>query len=115
MSLLKVRNAASFTNYIDPNANCSVIISELQNRDGIVYTFPNVTATITANNVEQTLINRTITGNTNFIDASALQTTGAAVNVSNATPPLECSFLKALTPTEPEWLTLDPCGVAGLA
>ena len=107
MSFLKVRDVASFTNCLDANAYCEVILTQLDNRDGIIYTFPNISATITANSIEQSLTNKTIAGNTNIVHATHLQTTGDAVNVSNASPPVECSFLKATSATNAEWVTLD--------
>jgi hypothetical protein len=61
------------------------------------------TTTLVGQNTPDTLINKTIIGSTNLVDASALQTTGASVNVSLATPPTTGSILTATSASTATW------------
>jgi hypothetical protein len=69
------------------------IISSIANTGTI--TLPTDTTTLVGQNTTDTLTNKTITGAMNMVDASALQTTSSAVNVSLAAPPTTGKVLTA--------------------
>jgi hypothetical protein len=77
------------------------IISLIANTGTI--TLPTDTTTLVRQNTTDTLTNKTITGATNLVDASALQTTGTAVNVSQAAPPTMGKVLTATSATTATW------------
>ncbi len=68
-------------------------------------TLPDATDTFAVLALAQTLTNKTIVGATNTIDASALQTTGASVNVSAGAPPTTGQVLTATSATTATWQT----------
>jgi hypothetical protein len=61
------------------------------------------TTTLVGQNTTNTLTNKTITGATNLVDASALQTTGTAVNVSLAAPLTMGKVLTVTSATTATW------------
>jgi hypothetical protein len=82
------------------------IISSIANTGTI--TLPTDTTTLVGRATTDTLTNKTITGATNLVDASALQTTGAAVNVSLAAPPTMGKVLTATSATTATWQDPTP-------
>jgi hypothetical protein len=70
-------------------------------------------------NSAQAVTNKIITGHTNLIDASNLQTTSASVDVSSAGPPTAGDVLTATSATTAEWLpsivTPSPTAVGSIA
>lgn len=66
-------------------------------------TFPNITDTIVTKSSTDTLLNKTIQGTTNIVDANNLKTTGASVNISGAAPPSTGQTLKATSATTATW------------
>jgi hypothetical protein len=80
------------------------VISIISNTGTI--TLPSATTTLVGQDTTDTLTNNTITGGTNSVDASALQTTGASVNVSLSSTPLdEGSVLMTTSTTATKWST----------
>ena len=66
---------------------------------------PTASDTIVLNATAATLTNKTLTGNTNTIEASALQTTGAAVYTNASGPPSTGQVLTATSATTADWET----------
>jgi len=56
--------------------------------------------------VSQNFTNKTIIDNTNNVAANSLKTTGAAVDIASAAPPVAGSFLRAATATTGSWQNL---------
>jgi hypothetical protein len=79
------------------------VISTISNTGTI--TLPSATTTLVGRDTTDTLTNKTITGSTNSIDASALRTTGTSVSIV-ADPPLdEGSVLMTTSATTTKWST----------
>jgi len=66
------------------------------------YTFPDRNGFLVFSSGSQTLTDKTITGSTNIVHASGLQTTGASVTLSDV-PPLFGQVITAITPTTASW------------
>jgi hypothetical protein len=81
----------------------SPIISTIVNTGTI--TLPTATDTLVGRATTDTLTNKTIAGTTNTVEASALQTTGAAVVVDSAPAPLAGQVLTATSATAATWQT----------
>jgi hypothetical protein len=96
----KIVNAAASQTLMNKTLTAP-IISSIANTGTI--TLPTDTTTLVGRNTTDTLTNKIITGTTNLVDASALQTTGTAVNVSLAAPPTTGKVLTATSATTATW------------
>jgi len=64
-----------------------------------------ITGSLLGDSDTQTITNKTIIGSTNTIGATQLETTGAAVVVNSADPPITGQVLRATSATTAEWVT----------
>lgn len=93
----------------ETGANDLTLDAATQTVSSATATLPDLGGTggdIVINNLSQTLTNKSITGSTNTVHASHLQTTGAAVNVSAAAPPIVNQVLRTTSATTATWQTV---------
>lgn len=94
------------TLFIDNGDNTKIMKFELSGISSATtrtLTIPDNNLTIVGENTTQTLTNKTITGNTNTIGATQLQTTGADVIINGSAPPTTGQVLTATSATNATW------------
>ncbi len=79
------------------------------------FTFPDYDGQLATIAGSEIFTNKTITAASNTVHASALRTTGTAVQVSGATPPIAGQVLTAVSATAANWQTPGGGGGSGRA
>ena len=93
------------TNQLVLGVTNTTTISAPAPASSITLTLPNTADTLVGRATTDTLTNKTITSSTNTVDANALKTTGASVNVSSSAAPVQGNVLMATAATTSVWKT----------
>lgn len=96
---------------IDKTKQCKLSLNNISTGTTRTVNLPNADTTLIGTTTTDTLTNKTIGGSTNTVDANNLKTTGTAVNVSAAAPPITGQVLTATSATAANWQTPSPFNI----
>lgn len=88
----------------DPTKRIEFTAVNISSSSTRTFAFPNLSGTLVLNAASQSLLDKTILDNTNQIDADAIQTAGASVDMAFVAPPSVGDVLSAGTATTGQWI-----------